>query len=193
MRIHLTDEHEWTESFDWRAPSQAVLKEGVQAALAKWREHIGVETHPGIALRRRMAEIDAWEKERAGRTNATEDARRSWRAQVFHWRHQARRQHEHDMGLDLRVAVASEVVENHLLCPGNRMPAPRVGDLDLDDPAVVQKLWDDCALIVEHDRNIAALAGMVGDSVKEASHRPGLHLVRSAEDAGETPSDDGPR
>lgn len=179
--FRLSDEQSWA-SKSFQASTPKALVKGIQRA---WDEYIVAHaretTHPGFALSARQMEILKWREERAGRASTAEQ-RKSWDAQIEHWGWQAR----HDLGGvggKLGLHVRSNVSDFWMTTtpgPASAKP-PRV----VDEMSAAKWLkW--AAAWEEHDRNLAGLAGHIGDVVgeemeKEAKkrHRALFRVVKS--------------
>lgn len=95
MLFRLTDEQEWEHRFEASAPDElkAGIREAWDAYINEHRHPKAPKSHPAFAYQWRLSEIDRWLDERLSRPGATEDAKRSWRAQAAQWRWTAKRDH----------------------------------------------------------------------------------------------------
>jgi len=189
VRFRLSDETVWTSEFT--ADDASGLARGIAGAwdarIELTRRNPGA-THPAFALAERMAEIARWEAERSARATSTEEQRRSWAAQVCHWRHCARR----DLGGDTdtsplrlhawapgdpgRISVWSTLCARTMrggwACSPMAPRVPRVISAD-----VAAELWDGAVAMADWCRQLDSFADRVGDAVRSALH-PRPTLVR---------------
>lgn len=87
--LRLSDECAWA-SEPWASDGPGSLAAGIRRAWAvRIEERRPGAGHPSLALRHRLTEIEHWIQERRARSDATDDARRSWEAQAATWRHRA--------------------------------------------------------------------------------------------------------
>jgi hypothetical protein len=182
VKFRVTDERVWTREF--HAHDAAGLARGITAA---WDVRIETArrtqsaTHPAFALVARLAEVDRWLMERMTRADSTNEQRRSWESQAWHWRYTART----ELGGD----TSSSPLRLHIWAPGDegvvsvwctlaaRTPsgswgcdphAPRVSRVDT--AARIAELWTGAVRMVEHARALAGLADGIPEMLRVATH-----------------------
>jgi len=157
MRFRLSNGRDWAGEFDAVAP--IALAAGIQRVRATRLRTQGAGGHPIIALRRRLAEVDRWLREREARCGGTTDQLGSWRGIASVRRHDAR-----------RAAGIVESLALHVRTPGGDWAHTGRGVLPLSVPwtlsaadlrAGAQQWFADAADNLAHIARISGLASFV--------------------------------
>lgn len=177
LDFRVTDERAWERAFSAATPDE--LRAGIRQA---WDERIAATSrqtsHPGLALAARLADVRSWLAPRMARTDATDEQRRSWEAQAAHWTHTARRDLGGEAWLSpLRLHVRGDSGAWLTLCGRSRAghwhcspEAPRVARVEPLERCA--ELLEGAGAMVDHERNLLALAGAVGETVREHLYPP---------------------
>lgn len=163
MKFRFSNNVSWAEEFS--ADSLGQFTRYVRGWL---RDHLQTyrdePVHPLIALRRRLQEIDQWERERIARPG-TEHLHATWHAQASTWRYGAR----HTAGVDRRVSIQ---VWDGRYWVGLGYPAIDFWVAWSDDPAKLRQAWDQAAVELRRADQFRELADFAADALQ-----PTLRIV----------------
>lgn len=198
MLFRLTTEKTWSREF--QATTAEELIGGVREAWDAWiragwpdqesaarvlRQAPGAEaaaaTHPGLAHRVVDGAIHRWLAERLARADGD---KRSWRAQADLWSFHARSLLGEADPAPLVLHVRGETAPPEWLdlrVGAGALPAEERAGFTARVPRrlsrmAAERLYTAARAIVEHDRNLAALAGHVGEAVRRELY-PAPRLV----------------